>query len=270
MSKHSLLTEDEFEEFTPNRRTLHYIELYCQKNRLNKQDVNVLDWGCGRGREVLWLRENGYNAYGIDIDSQPISNGIELFKAKGYDDSILRVLSSNGETGFPDNYFNFIFSNQVFEHVRDIDTLAAETRRITVKGGNGFHVYPARKSIVEVHLLMPFIHWFGKNILRKYLIACYVVMGKEPRWTELKDAGFKDKVNTYYQYSINKTFYRSHSEMKRIFQKQGFHVSFETINNPRIKSYPVFEKFANYPLTKSMLNFLLLNFKVVELLAQKV
>ncbi|UCC21301.1 MAG: methyltransferase domain-containing protein, partial [Promethearchaeota archaeon] len=37
--------------------------------------MKILDFGCGRGLFVLWLKEHGYNAYGIDIDPIPIKNG---------------------------------------------------------------------------------------------------------------------------------------------------------------------------------------------------
>lgn len=235
MSKHSILTEEEFQKFTPNRRTLNYIEACRKKKGLKREEMNILDWGCGRGREVLWLRKEGYNAYGIDIDNEPINNGIGLFKVKGYEDSTLRLLSSDGKTDFPNDYFHFTFSNQVFEHICNIESVVLEIGRITIDGGIGFHVYPAHKYIVEGHLFMPFIHWLPKNMLRNYLIIIYVILGKEPHWQELNDIKFIEKVNIYYQYSINKTFYRKYSNVKRVFQKNGFHVSFETINNPKLK-----------------------------------
>ena len=269
MSKNLILTEEEFSTFKPNKNTLNYIETYRKKNGLKRAEMNILDWGCGRGREVLWLRKEGYNAYGIDIDNGPISNGIGLFKAKGYEDSTLRLLSSDGKTDFPDDYFHFTFSNQVFEHVRNIESVAAEINRITMDEGMGFHVYPAHKYIIEGHLFMPFIHWLPKNMLRKSLITIYVILGKEPHWPELKDAKIKEKVNTYYQYSINKTFYRNYYNVKKVFQRNGFGVSFETINNPKLKNYKVLCRFTNYSLSKLMINYLLLNFRSVELLIRK-
>jgi ubiquinone/menaquinone biosynthesis C-methylase UbiE len=267
MTKHDILTEEEFLKHSPNRRTVNYIEDYRQKNGLKKEGINILDWGCGRGRDVLWLREQGYNAYGIDIDNEPINNGIKLFTTKGYDHSTLRLLSSEGKTDFPNGYFHFTFSDQTFEHVRDIEMVAAEIGRITMDGGMGLHVYPAHKYIVEGHLYMPFIHWLPKNILRKYLIAIYVKLGKEPHWVEVNDRKFNEKVNAYYQYSINKTFYRKYSDVKQVFQNNGFYVSFETINNPmRNESLG---RFSKYILSEHMKNYLFLNFTEIELLIKK-
>ena len=269
MSKHSTLTVEEFSKYTPNERTIHYLETYCNKRNLKREEMNILDWGCGRGREVLWLREQGYNAYGIDIDIEPIRNGIELFKAKGYEDSSLRLLSPDGKTDFPDDFFHFTFSNQVFEHVSNIGSVAAEIGRITIIGGIGFHIYPAHKYIVEGHLFMPLVHWLPKNIIRKYLISAYVVLGKEPYWPQLKDSEFKEKVNTYYQYSISKTFYRRYFYVKKVFQNNGFDVSSEMINNPKVINHKLLGKFTNLPTSDLLINYLLFTFKSVELLIKK-
>ena len=78
MSKHNILTEEEFLKFTPNKRILNYIEIYRKENGLKRGDMNILEWGCGRGCEVLWLRKEGYKVYGIDIDNEPINNGMGL------------------------------------------------------------------------------------------------------------------------------------------------------------------------------------------------
>lgn len=261
--------EEEFLTFISNKRTLHYIDAYRKKRNLKREEMNILDWGCGRGRDVLWLREQGYNAYGVDIDIESIRNGINLFKAKGYDDLTLGLLSPEGKTNFPDNFFHFTFSNQVFEHVSNIEAVADEIRRITVKNGMGYHVYPAHKYVVEGHLFMPFIHWLPKNKLRKYLILVYVYLGREPRWRELEDSRFSKKVEAYYQYSINKTYYRKYPDVRKAFQNNGFRVIFDTINRPKVQNNKFIGKLTNYKLSKSVLNYLLLTFKSQDLLIYK-
>jgi len=234
MTKHKILSQEEFSRFTPNPRSLHYIEKHRKVTELAKEDLKILDWGCGRGRLVLWLKENGYDAYGIDIDEEPITKGLDLFKEKGYGESALRLLSSEGELNFPKDYFHVIVSNQVFEHVKDIEKVATEMERITIKGGIGFHVFPAHKSIFERHLSMPFVHWLPKNRLRKYFISLCVLLRMEPKWDELAQSRFSNKVNTYYLYSIHKTFYRKPSKIRKIFRLKEFEVRFKTISNPKI------------------------------------
>ena len=210
MSKNDILTEAEFLKFLPYKGTLKHIETYRIQRNLKKHEINILDWGCGRGREVLWLREHGYsNTYGIDIDISPLKNGRHLFKEKGYDEYAIRLLCDNGKTDFPDNFFHFTFSNQVFEHIQDIESTAAELKRITKKNGMGYHVYPANRHIVECHLSMPFVHWLPKNKLRKLLMTAYAYCNILPSW-DFKGFTLSQKVNATYEYSINKTYYKKY------------------------------------------------------------
>ena len=269
MSKHHLLTQEEFSEYSLDKRTFEVIEACRRENMLEKEEMNILDWGCGRGNCVLWLREKGYNAYGVDMDTEPINNGIGLFETKGYDKSALSVLSPEGKADFSDGYFHLIISNQVLEHVSNIEAVATETHRITKNYGMGFHIFPASKRMIEGHLFMPFIHWLPKNKLRKYLIATCVLLNIEPHWPELDHMKLKEKTETYYQYSINSTFYRKPSVLRRKFRKASFHVSFVTIRNPRLTNHKIFGRLTNYKLSKALINFMLLNFFHVELMLEK-
>jgi len=219
MSKNNPLTEEEFAGFKPARRILQYIETFRLNSGLSKEDINILDWGCGRGRSVLWLQDEGYNAFGVDVDQGPIDNASALFQSKGHNPSVLQLLTQEGKTEFPSNYFHITFSSQVLEHVENLDAVAAELFRITKPEGIGFHTYPARKHLVEAHLKMPFIHWLPKNILRHQLIALFVLAGREPRWPGLRSPA--EKTEAYYRYSIGKTFYRKQAETKAVFSRNG-------------------------------------------------
>jgi SAM-dependent methyltransferase len=269
MSKHDILTEKEFSEYVPNKRVLYYLTDYSKTSGLKNSEINVLDWGCGRGKDVLWLREEGYNAFGVDIDPEPIQNGMNLFYMKGYNESVLNLIDHTAKTQFPDSFFHFIFSNQVFEHISDLELVATEFRRITAKGGVGYHVYPAHRYITERHLCMPFVHWLPKNRLRKYLIFAYVGLGQEPNWNELSDYNIVRKTETYFKYSVNKTYYRKYYNVKRLFEDKSFKVTFETINHPILKQYRLVYWLANTNLCRSLVNHLLLTFKMVELLVGK-
>lgn len=205
MARYDILTEKEFSKHEVHYRIIEHIEIYRKSKELKKKEMKILDWGCGKGGDVLWMLEKGYNVYGVEIDMEVMNKGMELFRKKGCDPSRLRLLSPSGKTDFPDNFFDFTFSDQVFEHISNLESVAAELGRVTAKEGAGLHIYPAHKYLVEGHLYMPFVHWLPKNILRKYLIALYVTLGKEPKWKELQN--ISEKINGYYRYSIDQTFY---------------------------------------------------------------
>lgn len=269
MAKHTILTETEFAGHIPNRRMLTFLEEYRSKTGANSKDINVLDWGCGRGEDVLWLKEEGYNAFGVDVDAEPIQNGKNLFREKGYTDPGLSLIDPSGRTNFPDKYFHVIFSNLVFEHITNMELIAAEFQRITAISGIGYHVYPAHRHIVERHLFMPFIHWLPKNWLRKYFIFTCVLLGCEPKWEELNKKGLMHMTKTYYTYSANKTFYRKYSDIRTIFENNGFAVHFETSNNPQLNKYRILNKLTQYRLSRKVVDYSLLTFSNVELLLTK-
>lgn len=73
-TKHDILKKEEV--VSANLRQICIKILGDYGSRLGKatKDVRILDLGCGRGTTVLELLDMGFNAYGIDIDSGPISN----------------------------------------------------------------------------------------------------------------------------------------------------------------------------------------------------
>lgn len=265
MSKNDVLTEEEYSKFKMDQRTLNFMKAYCHQHHLQQNELNVLDWGCGRGRSVLFLREQGYNAFGVDIDPKPIENGKAFFHQKGYDPLIMNLIDQEGTTKYAEGFFHFTFSNNVFEHIRDKELVVKELRRVTKPGGVSFHTFPPHKGIVEGHLFMPFVHWLPKNRSRKYLIFACVALGKEPRWEELNGMTVKEKTEVYYQYSLNKTHYKKYSEIKQIFKKNGFQVNYKILDHPKLMKYKVIHKLTNNRLLRSLIEHLLLTFKLVHM-----
>jgi ubiquinone/menaquinone biosynthesis C-methylase UbiE len=224
MSKHEQLLTEELNNFNPNLNTLSFIDSFLERKNRKKNKVNILDWGCGRGREVLWLRLKGYNVIGVDIDNEPINNGLVLAKQLGFEEGILQLLLDDNKTPFPENYFDITFSNQVFEHIEDINSVAKEIYRITKKDGEGYHVFPSFMYPNEGHLHMPFVHWLPKNQIRYLIILIYVLIRREPFWPELSNLNLLGKAKAYYNYSINKTYYRKPKTLTNIFSNAGFNV----------------------------------------------
>lgn len=269
MSKHIVLTVDEYKDYQINSRIIFYINEFLKNHELLKDNINILEWGCGKGKDVLKLREMGYNAYGVDIDVEPINNGRKLFIKMGYDPNLISEISKEGRTIFNNGQFHFIFSNQVFEHIKDLEIVAKEMSRITASFGEALHLYPAPYYIKEGHLFMPFVHWFPKNLIRKLIIAFYVIVGVEPKWSKYENIKLTDKIDGYYQYSINKTFYRNHKVIENIFNKYGFDVNYKTIDNPRVLRKKISSIMVKNKYLRSFFNFLLLTFYNHELYLKK-
>ncbi|KAF0111144.1 MAG: Ubiquinone/menaquinone biosynthesis methylase-like protein [Chloroflexi bacterium] len=269
MTKHGILTEEEFKTYKPPARAVACLNEFMTAKGCHESEIKVLDWGCGRGRFVLWLREKGFNAFGVDIDAEPVENGLTLFKAKGYKDTPLTLIPTSGRTVYADEFFDFLMSDNVLEHVSNIQVAMDEIGRVTAANGSGYHIFPAQWQIIEGHLFMPFVHWIPQGLFRKAVISLFVKLGIEPKWKELEGRSNNEKVDTYYKYSKDNIFYRRFSFVQQQFEKQGFKVTFQTINNPAVSRNRLLGPFARNRITKPIFNWMLLTFKQVEMVIKK-
>ena len=225
MSNNDLLTEAELDSWHPHPIMLDRIERCRARFGLAAREFRIVDWGCGRGKLVLWLRERGYDAVGVDIDPRPFRNGADLFRARGQvPEQCLHPLDGASRAPLADSACHFVTSWQTLEHVRDLEGVIREWNRITLDGGEGFHIYPPHRRLVEGHLLMPFVHWLPKNAARRWLIAAFVLMGVEPNWSP--GESWRKKVRTYYRYSVDETFYRTPEVMRRCLAAEGLDAEF--------------------------------------------
>lgn len=269
MAKHDVLTEEEFANYQPPKKAVRQLEKYSAARGLPPGQIKVLDWGCGRGRFVLWLREQGYEAYGVDIDLEPVQNGLPLFAAKGHNGNYLRVLETDGKTNFENGFFDFVMTDNVLEHVSDLEKVVAEISRVTSSKGAGYHIFPAQRQLLEGHLFMPFVHWLPKNSLRKTLIRHYIKNGREPHWKEVEDATPEKKTDVYYQYSINHLFYRSFSQIQKSFKEAGFRVKTLSLQNPAVQGHKILGPLTRIRVVRPFIQWLVTTFKQVELLSMR-
>jgi SAM-dependent methyltransferase len=94
--------------------------------------ARVLEIGAGTGRQALEVRRLGYEVEALEI---PDSNYTpdRLFPITDYD---------GRHIPFPDASFDVVFSSNVLEHVRDLDQLEREIKRVLRAGGLCIHVLP--------------------------------------------------------------------------------------------------------------------------------
>ena len=220
MSKHDKLTAEEMAGFRLNSELLARIEECGRRLGLEPGRINVLDYGCGRGRSVAKLRELGYRAFGVDVDSEPLANGRPYLSQSGLNaDEVLRVIGDDGRTDFGDGFFHFVFSEQVIEHVGELEAVLAEIARITVADGTAFHVFSAPHRLIEEHVRMPLVHWLPKcGVRRVWVLAC-LLCGKDPGWKELQKERLSKRAAAYADYLNRKTFYRSCGNVLAVARK---------------------------------------------------
>ncbi|GKS58330.1 hypothetical protein YTPLAS18_18570 [Nitrospira sp.] len=115
----------------------------------------ILDFGCGDGHRVYQLRDMGYrHAYGYD---RGVLMGRTIpVKFRNEEDRNWFRWSDTGILPYPDESFDLIISDHVFEHVIDQATAFREQYRILKPGGVAVHVFPAKwRAIIEPHIYVP-------------------------------------------------------------------------------------------------------------------
>jgi SAM-dependent methyltransferase len=183
------------------------------------QGIRVLDVGCGRGDTVAWLLAHGWDAYGVDIRSDYLRRGQSYLREIGTDPSRLRALEEDLTYPFADSCFDIVLSDQVIEHVRDLDGFAREVARVSIPGGIGLHIFPAKWRPIEVHMMTPFAHWLPNGTARRLAVASALRLGlAAPYFT---DFPLGDRVQIFTRFSETETFYRSAAQAAVVLERHG-------------------------------------------------
>ena len=97
-------------------------------------DEKVLELGCGEGKEVLALAQQGLCVIGVDLSRAQLSRAWELVQSV-YPASQMHLVQANAEQlPFVDSSFRIIYGKAILHHL-DLDVAAAETRRLLRAGG---------------------------------------------------------------------------------------------------------------------------------------
>ena len=193
--------------------------------------IRVLDLGCGRGGTVAWLLEQGWDAYGMDVDARYLANGRHYLDAHGHPDRLQEL--GGDRYPYADASFDVVLSDQVLEHVRDLPALAVEVARVTRPGGLGLHVFPARWRVTESHLGIPFAHWLPKGPARRAALGLALRAGLAAPY--FADHPLPDRVDIYATYSEDETFYRSPEVLTGTFEGAGLAVDLSRLSRRRVQ-----------------------------------
>lgn len=186
--------------------------------------MKILDLGCGRGELVAELRRRGARAFGIEQDVRFVESGALL--ARSYKDEfpILSVVDSAGTSVFPKDFFDLVVSDQVFEHVANLDRVVQEIARVLKPGGSTCHQFPARFRFTEPHYLLPIVHWLPKSRLRYTVIKAMLGVGFSRQF--FPDFALDDRASIIFKYSVEETYYRPIREIEETFRRHGLQPTF--------------------------------------------
>lgn len=122
--------------------------------------ARVLDYGCGSGNNAIFLMEKGYEVHGVDVApsfKSLLKKNMELHHVDTKAADRFSVISPDStELDFPDNHFDFIFSNQVLYYLPSIEHLqkvCAGFKRVLRPGGVVFFTMMGPRNYYITHHL---------------------------------------------------------------------------------------------------------------------
>lgn len=133
----------------------------CALSVTGRPDPRILDYGCGAGEVVCDLVEKGLDAYGVDVFYGGAADLATVECTGLLGTRILHI--PEGETTFPDDHFDVVMCDQVFEHIASFDETLREITRILKPDGVFINVFPTAEVWREGHTGVPFIHRFNRT-----------------------------------------------------------------------------------------------------------
>jgi 2-polyprenyl-3-methyl-5-hydroxy-6-metoxy-1,4-benzoquinol methylase len=192
-----------------------YVLNYAEQQCHGKASCAILDYGCGRGETILTGQKWGLNIYGAEVLYK--AETLKKVEESGLLGGKIREIK-DGVMDFPEATFDFVFSNQVIEHVEDLDQVIKEIWRVLKPGCSTLHLFPSRDVWREGHCGIPFLHWFSRNSRLRYQYAIFlrtIGLGTftnervdHPAWTRM-----------VLNYLDNHCFYRTRKEIFTTFGK---------------------------------------------------
>lgn len=197
--------------------TLHpnYQYILKRSSALSNNEGRVLDYGCGKGVVVEEGRKNNLNFYGTELFSAGSGVNIkEYVKNKRLLGDVIREINGD-KIPFIDGFFDLVVSNQVFEHVFDLDHVLSEISRVLKDNGKLLCIFPSKESFREGHCGVPFAHWFPeKSRFQYYWLLAFRCVG----FGRLKRRRtYKQWAEFFCDWLPKNTQYRSIDEIHKIF-----------------------------------------------------
>lgn len=158
-----------------------------QRSGRKPSSIRILDVGCGNGYLIDYLTsalgfafpDHSIELFGIDVHDHGVQKRGFLTKAEehlagrhpGIDwANRLFLLDQSEAWPFPSGSFDFVVTNQVWEHVIDLDLLLAQMRLVMVPGGISINIFPVEECVFEGHTMLPFGHRVRDHDLRQVML----------------------------------------------------------------------------------------------------
>ena len=192
----------------PEASKLFVILEYIKQLTKEEKSIRILDYGCGSGQLLTYLRLLGYdNLTGVDLRSQEALNQVNtMHNNMGFGSDIFFTYDGVS-LPFDDSSFDIILSQQVLEHVHNVEKYFSESKRVLSSGGKILLEFPHRLVPFDTHTRMWFVHYFPP-IVRDIIYDKYRENGSE-RYNKLLNLHpiwyYKRLLNTMFSFTKDMT-----------------------------------------------------------------
>lgn len=193
---------------------------------------HLLEIGAGTGRQANLLAHSGYCVVAIDVASSAYAG-----------ERVHPVADFDGKTiPLNDGVVDIVFSSNVLEHVRDLDSMLAETLRVLGPDGIAIHILPT--SAWRFWTTVAHIPWLFKMTFRKIIRGRRVVPASAQEICEGDSSVLPDRSSPWLDLIprrhgergnlLTEHWYFSSAWWHRTFERAGFKV---TLASPVWLSY---------------------------------
>ena len=136
----SYINKDNF-LFYPNEELIRFVNRHIQRKINLKTKINkkiFLDIGCGVGRNMKYLIENGYTCYGIDLSLAATKYAKKFLTSKNLSKKKFHLFNqSSSKLPFKNESIDYIIADSSLDSmpIKDIRKTISEAYRVLKKGG---------------------------------------------------------------------------------------------------------------------------------------
>lgn len=140
----------------------------------NNKEASILDYGCGGGRTTIYLHLLGYtNVFGIDLISQQKNSLDPELTTQTLNNRLIEILGYSKpfffeydgvNMPFDDNTFDIVYSEQVLEHVQNLNAYYRESSRVLRPGAEAYFSFPHKYIPYDSHGNTWFVHMLPESL----------------------------------------------------------------------------------------------------------
>ncbi|MHB8464786.1 MAG: class I SAM-dependent methyltransferase [Acidimicrobiales bacterium] len=207
--------------------------------------VTLADVGCGDGAFLRTAHEylprllpGGVDLWGFDVCDRGVQETEDflaeavtrLLEAAPHVDWGNRISSIRSHDPWPygDESIDVVTSNQVGEHVRDLDRFLRENFRVLRPGGVGVHVFPLKGYVAEGHVGLPWVHrlrsWDGRRSYLRWAPRLGLQRFGPRRWDGVQPLGEYAVAGA--DYVTFETNYRTWAQVEAAARHAGLRASY--------------------------------------------